>query len=86
METMHVECLEETGVKAKDRAFDPPRYHQLSRGDRTTVSRACGERWCDLGWVKDLAEEDPYPTAERKPGPHRLEVKGSKHTAKKRGG
>jgi len=48
-------------------------YNQV-KDDVITVPDDLGRAWCDRGWVRDLAPENPYPSAERKPGVQELVV------------
>lgn len=71
---MKIEVLED-----RLRSVDPEtgeRYN-LEKGDRVTVSDACGAQWCALGWAEDMAGE--VETGERKPGVARLDVHNAAH-------
>lgn len=68
-ETMQVKVLED---RLHDADPENGQHYSLGKGDIITVSKATGQRWCDLGWVKDVA--GAYATGERIPGARALEV------------
>jgi hypothetical protein len=80
---MKVEILEER-LSSKDRGADPPRLIVAEKGDVVTVSDACGEHWCSVGWAKDVAGN--VSTGERVPGARRLKVDSVKVSPTKKGG
>jgi hypothetical protein len=74
---MRVEVTEDR-LSTKDR--ETGRLYVQEKGDIITVPDALGERWCGLGWAKDVAGK--VATGERKPGVVTLDV----HNAKIAGG
>lgn len=70
--------VEITEGKLKDADPDTKQHYALVRGDVVTVSDACGKRWCDLGWARDLAPTKPYPSQPRQPGMQEIRVPKTK--------
>lgn len=76
---MKIEILEER-LRGKDRVTGI--HHSVERGDRITVSDACGAAWCAHGWAKDLSGE--VETGERTIHPKRVSPKKLTATTKNR--
>lgn len=51
----------------EDKTAETSRHYDHVKGDTLTVPDELGQKWCRLGWAKDL--DGIVPTGERKPGP-----------------
>lgn len=60
--------IEIVANRLSDTDTESGQHYRLAKGDIVTVPDAYGRKLCEAGWAKDLAPDNPFPSAPFTPG------------------